>query len=737
MSAERSFSVDGMSCASCATSVEKSVCLLEGVSGASVNFATRTLAVTLAPGASGTMEPDVAGRLEALGYRARPLVEARAAESSDGSGDDEVLVLARRLAVVGFFAMNAMLPGAALYMGAVRGEREAWWLALASGLLALPALVLGGGELARHAARELRSRAPGMNTLVVAGVLVTSAISVVAVLQKRSDVYFDTAAMIVAFALLGRLLEAYARRRGMGAVRALRALAPPRTTLVGEGGSVVVEVQDVEVGDVVRVGAGERFALDGVVTAGTSFIDTSMLTGEWEPQIARAGTVVHAGCLNHDGILDVRVTLRLGARRIDAIAAAVDAFLGRRAPLQQVADRVARLLSLGVAMSALGAFGFVAWSEGLGSSHAWLRAAAVLVVACPCAIGLAVPMVLVVAAGRAAQRGVMYRDARAVDVLATVTDVVLDKTGTLTEGAPSLSKVVAASGVDMEWLARLASRLEVGVDHPFAAALRGAAEPLQLEGTATVRPGRGVLFAATDGDYRAGSERWLREEGVDMAGAVSSSSSAVHVAHGQRWLGAFVFEDTLCEDVGEVVHALSSRGLTLHIVSGDTAAAVARVASAAGISLDMVAAERLPEEKASYVEALRRGGARVAFVGDGINDGLALVAADVGVAVEGSTELATEAADVVVIEGGLAALVTALDLARATRSAMRMNLAWAIGYNVAAIPAAAVGLLTPALAAVVMALSSVSVALNALRLRAPASSPTVSRPTLDALHAHD
>jgi heavy metal translocating P-type ATPase len=687
------------------------------VSGASVNFATRTLAVTLAPDANGATEPAVRARLDRMGYRVQPLLEGHQGARAEASGDQEVLRLARRLAIVGFFAMNAMLPGAALYMGAAQVGLEATGLAIASGLLALPALAVGGAELVRHAAREIRSGAPGMNALVVAGVLLTTAASLAAVIQGRSEVYFDTAAMIVVFALLGRLLEAYARRRGMGAVQALRSLAPPRTTVVGAHAPVVVEVQDVVVGDVVRVGAGERFALDGVVVAGSSFVDTSMLTGEWEPQLARAGALVHAGCRNHDGILDVRVTMPLGGRRIDAIAAAVDVFLGRRAPLQHVADRLARMLGAGASVAALAAFSLVAWSEGGRSAHAWLRAASVLVVACPCAIGLAVPMVLVVAAGRAAQRGVMFRDTRAIDKLATITDVVLDKTGTLTDGAPTLSKIVTAAGVDGQWLARLAARVEEGVDHPFAAALRGATAPLDLPGTASVRPGRGVVFATVHGDYRAGSARWLREEGVDMAEAASIASSAVHVSRGDRWLGAFVFEDTLRQDLERAIHALSGRGLALHIVSGDTAPAVARAAHAAGITADMLATEQRPEEKASYVEELRGRGRRVAFVGDGINDGLALVAADVGIAIDGATELATEAADVVVIEGGLGALVGALDLARTTRRAMRMNLGWAIGYNVAAIPAAAAGLLTPAVAAAIMALSSVSVVLGALQVR--------------------
>ncbi len=688
--------VRGMSCSSCAAALERALSQLPSVSRAEVNYAAELATIE---SAGDDVQSAVEQRIRDLGYTT--------AEPRGASDDDTALSI--RLAITAFFTVSAMTPSSVVLFGTSGTESPttARILAVASAVLALPALIVGGGPLLVRAIRSVRARAPGMDLLVAAGALVTFVHSLVVLVRGGHEVYFDTAAMIVLFALLGRVLERRARRRGVGAVRALDALVPNRAHLVDRGTAHVrdVAVESLEVSDLVRVRAGERVPVDGSVREGASLVETAILTGEWAPRAISTGDRVTAGFLLHDGTLLVEVERAAGRREVDLIRRAVDDLMSSRAPMQRMADTLAARLAWVVLTLALLTLIVVGVRTGFGP-EAWLRAVAVVVIACPCALGLATPMVITVAAARAASRGVLFRDAEALEAAASVDRVFLDKTGTITEGRPRIVSVTTVSGIDRDEILGIASALEAGVEHPIARALREAAAPRALPLAITVVPGHGVIGRGAS-TWIIGSARFLRTRGIDVA--VADGSTAVHVARDGALVATIVFEDAMRAHSARAVASLARPAL----VTGDARSAAAGIAAEVGIA--ELYAEVTPLEKASIVEAARARGERVAFVGDGLNDGPALAAANVGIAVHGATELAAECARVVLVGGGVEQVHTALAIARAARRVMRQNLAWAIGYNLVAIPAAASGRLSPAIAAAAMAASSLSVVLNSLR----------------------
>lgn len=690
--------VRGMSCASCATGLERVLARLPGVQRASVSYATERATIDVS---SPEVRAAIEGRIRDRGYE----VVAPEAESASDEGD-RLLV---RLAITVFFTMMAMMPAAVVLLGvpAAGSVAVARLLALASAVLALPALVVGGLPPLRRALRSLKN--PGMDLLIAAGALVTYGYSLVVLVRGGHAVYFDTAAMILSFALLGRVLEERARRRGIGAVRALDALLPRRAHLVvGEQEEHDVAVEALVIADRVRVRAGERVPIDGLVREGTSLADAAVLTGEWAPRAIGVGERIAAGLLLLDGTLLVEVERPVGQREVDLIRRAVDGLLSSRAPMQRLADALAaRLAWIVLALASLTLVGTGVWI-GFGA-EAWMRAVAVVVVACPCALGLATPMAIAVAAGRAASRGILFRDGEAIELAARIDRVLLDKTGTLTEGRPRVTSVT--TDLDREEILRVASLLETAVHHPIARALREAAVPADLRMTIEVVPGGGVIGrgAAT---WMVGSERFLRERGISVAlGEIDATT--VHVARDGLWVARITLDDALRPPVATAVRALVDDGLHPMIVTGDVRIVAERVARAAGIR--DVHADATPVEKAAIVRAARAGGACVAFVGDGLNDGPALAAADLGIAVDSATDLAAECARIVLVEGGVERVGEALAIARATRRRMRQNLTWALVYNVLAIPAAAFGWISPSLAAAAMAASSLSIVGNSLR----------------------
>jgi len=698
------FAVGGMSCAGCARGVERALGADPGVRRVAVDFASGTVRLEWEPDET-TLEPAFEEAARG-GFEVRPLED-------DGEREAEreaQAALTLRLALTAFFAMNAMLASLLLYLDAFadEGPEAARWTALFAGLMATPAVFVGGWPFFRKAALGLRTRVLGMDLLVSIGALAAWTTSVVLWLRGDSDVYFDTAAMIVLFLLVGRVIERSARARALDAVRSLLSLAPDLATRVVGEREEEVEVKTLAIGDRVRVRAGDRIAIDGRVVEGRASIDRAVLTGESEPRTVRPGDRVEAGAIDLDGALLIEVERPVGERAIDGVTRAVQELLSRRAPLQSLADRVASVLVLGVlALSALTVGLHLAL--GAGVVTALLHAIAVIVIACPCALGLATPMALVVAAGRAAREGIVFRDGEAIERAASVRAVSFDKTGTLTAGAPRVLRVLTDG--DAAEVLRVAARAEAGARHPIGRAIVEAAGGATASGETTVVPGLGVRWIGSENgeEVLVGRAELLREAGVEVG--ASSARTVAHVARAGVWLGAIELLDPLRPGSEGAVRALRAEGMDLEILTGDAEAPARRVAAAVGI--DAVHAGLRPEEKAARIASRP---APTAFVGDGVNDGPALAAAHLGVAATGATDVALATAQLALRSGGVERLPRALGLARRTVQVMRQNLGWALAYNAIALPAAVLGLVHPAAAALAMAASSISVVLSSLRL---------------------
>jgi len=616
------------------------------------------------------------------------------------------------------------------------------WLQFA---LATPVVAWCGWPLLERGARSIATRHLNMYTLIGLGVVVAWGYSTFAIVAPSAvprafghggapALYFESAAMIVTLVLLGQVLELRARARTGAALRALMDLAPATARrLADDGTEQEVPLRDVQVGDRLRTRPGERVPVDGVVLEGRSAVDESMLTGEAMPVDKDVGDPLTGGTLNGHGSLVMRAT-RVGADgAVARIVQAVADAQRSRAPVQALADRVSAWFVPVVVLVAL--LAAAAWAM-LGPeprfANALLVAVSTLIVACPCALGLATPMSITVALGRGAQAGVLFRDAAALEALDRVDTVVLDKTGTLTQGHPEVATVIPVDGVPEAELLRYAASLEQASEHPLAAAIVRRAQAMGLRLGRSygfqARPGAGASGVVQMRRVLVGSARLMADEEVDVAALEREADrlrelgqSTVFVAVDGLPIGVIGIADPLKPDGWETVQALQRMGLAVVLLSGDHAASVRTVAGLVGI--DSFHADVLPEGKAEVVRRLREGGACVAMVGDGVNDAPALAAADVGIAMGSGTDVARQVAGVTLIGPGLAGLLRAFRLADATASNVRQNLLLAFGYNAVAVPVAAGALypwtglmLAPALAAAAMSLSSVSVVGNALRL---------------------
>jgi len=785
---EVALDVEGMSCAGCAAGIERTLGRHPAVKDVRVRFADRTARLRWDPEAcplDAILEP-----VRARGFQLRRPADAAAERAAADAAAARWSTV--RLAVSAFFAMNAMLAALLVYLDQVPPGAPRRIALAVSGLMAAPVVFFGGWPFHRRAVRGVLAGAPGMDLLVSLGATAAFGLSLVQLLLGREEAWFDTSAMIVLFLLVGRHLEGHARRTGVDAVGKLVALAPETVRVVDEATGALRHALAAEVpsGARFRLRPGERSPLDGQVIDGASTLDRSSLTGESLPVPVSVGDLVEAGTANLTGVLTLRVVQPVGSRALDRVAAAVGRLLDSRAPLEQLADRVARHFVVGVLVVGAGTLGF-AIATGSSVPDAVLRATAVIVIACPCALGLATPLALVVAAGAGARRGVLFRDGAALERAARVDLVAFDKTGTLTTGEPTVVAVEPAAEGTAETLLAWAAAVEAESLHPFARAIvrahrsmeapgsgpgDPAAEARSVAGAGTAVPsppsaassppaarsrqevpGAGVLADLPVGQLapendpvvvtdrwmrvRVGRRGWLESEGVVLPGeardgAVSPSGrSRVHVAADDRWLGSIELADEVRQDARAALDALRRRGTALALWTGDEPGPAAAVARALGLEDSSVAAGLRPEDKAELVTARRRAGQRVAFVGDGTNDAPALAAADVGVAVHKATDIALETADVVVRAGGLARVVEAFAHARRTRRVMFRNFGWAVGYNLLALPAAVAGLVPPAVAALAMAASSVSVALSSLtlaRTKTPVASASPDTPPPEA-----
>jgi P-type Cu+ transporter len=605
-----------------------------------------------------------------------------------------------------------------------------------------------GGRFYRAAWRAARHGAANMDTLIAVGTTAAWGYSTVITLAPQlvmdaglePAAYFDSSTLIIGFVLLGRWLEARAKSQAGGAIRRLLELEPPVARRIEGARESDVPVGAVEAGDVLRVRPGDRVPVDGVVVSGRSSVDQAMLTGEPMPVEIGAGDEVFGGTLNAGGSFVMRAT-RVG--RDTALARIVELVRqaqGSKAPIQRLADRVSEVFVPIVLVAA--ALTFLAWFL-LGPEPKLTLAltafTAVLIIACPCAMGLATPTAIMVGTGRGAEVGVLIRGGEALETAGRVDTVVFDKTGTLTEGAPTVARVAAVDGFDEATILDLAASVEVGSEHPLGEAIAAHARERGLVARAVggflATPGRGAEGQVNvDGKDRAvlvGTAAFLRDRGIETAGldadvaAAPEGATTVLVAIDGNAAGAISLADRVKRDARAAVQELSRAGIEAWLLTGDGRATALAVATAVGIPAERVIAEVLPEDKAAAVQRLRAEGLVVAMVGDGINDAPALAGADVGIAIGTGADVAIEAADVTLVGGDPRGVGRAIRLSRSTMRVVRENLAWAFGYNVVLIPVAmgvlfpAFGLLlNPALAAGAMALSSVSVVLNSLRLRA-------------------
>ncbi|MFE3072379.1 heavy metal translocating P-type ATPase [Streptomyces sp. NPDC059247] len=723
--------IGGMTCASCAARVEKKLNRIDGVT-ATVNYATEKARVEHPPDIG---VDELIATVEKTGYTAEepaPPEPAPTAGSADADGQDpEPAALRQRLVVSALLAapvvLLAMVPAL---------QFDNWqWLSLT---LAAPVVVWGGLPFHRAAWTNLRHGAATMDTLVSIGTLAAFGWSLWALFlgdagepgmrhgfdltvdhsTGSSAIYLEVAAGVVTFILLGRYLEARAKRKAGAALRALMELGAKDVAVLRDGTEVRVPVTGLRTGDLFVVRPGEKIAADGTVTGGASAVDTSLLTGESLPLDVTEGDTVTGGCVNVSGRLVVRAT-RVGAdTRLARMAKLVEDAQNGKAEVQRLADRISAVFVPVVLLIALGTL--VTWLLVTDDpTAAFTAAVAVLIIACPCALGLATPTALLVGTGRGAQLGILIKGPEVLESTRRIDTIVLDKTGTVTTGRMSLTDlhVYEDAGTDADTLLRLAGALEHASEHPVARAVAaGAAErlgPLPTPKTFENVPGLGVRGSVDGRLVLVGRAALLTAEGVEVP--AETGPGTVHVAWDGIARGTLTVADTVKDTSAEAVTRLRALGLRPVLLTGDHRAAAEAVAAEVGI--DEVIAEVLPEEKAGVVRRLQEEGRTVAMVGDGVNDAAALATADLGLAMGTGTDAAIEAGDLTLVRGDLRVAADAIRLSRRTLATIKGNLGWAFGYNVAALPLAAAGLLNPMIAGLAMAFSSVFVVSNSLRLR--------------------
>lgn len=714
--------VGGMTCASCSGRVEKALLKVPGVLSAQVNLATEIAQVVML-----SRTPDIAlliNAVDSAGYSASLALDAdQAALPTQSAAPWWPVALAAALSLplvipmfAAVFGANLMLPG---------------WLQLA---LATPVQFWLGARFYRAGFKAVMAGAGNMDLLVALGTSAAYGLSVYQLIVNGFDsmahLYFEASAVVITLVLLGKWMETRAKRQTTEAIRALNALRPDVARVRRDGAELELPLAQVVVGDLVVVRPGERVPVDGLVQEGVSQVDESLITGESLPVTKQVGDNVTGGAVNSEGLLLVKTTAVGAQTTLSQIVEMVESAQAKKAPIQRLVDKVSEVfvpVVLGIALLTL-----LAWSLIGGNwETAILNAVAVLVIACPCALGLATPTAIMVGTGAAARRGILIKDAEALELAHKIKVVAFDKTGTLTEGRPELVALEAVNGKTNDLLADCAA-IQNGSEHSLARAVMDAAKKadITLQPASEVRAlaGRGMAAVVSGRELRLGSSRLMHELGVDLSALADRAAELEAQGRTVSWLakagsepvllGLLAFGDEIKPAARQAIEQLKSLGIRSILLTGDNLGSAARVANALGMDAEKdVRAQVLPADKAGIVAELKSGGVTVAMVGDGINDAPALAAADVGIAMSTGTDVAMHAAGVTLMRGDPALVADAIEISRLTYAKIRQNLFWAFFYNVVGIPLAALGFLNPVVAGAAMALSSVSVVGNALLLR--------------------
>ncbi|MGI8720917.1 MAG: heavy metal translocating P-type ATPase [Geodermatophilaceae bacterium] len=717
------FAVRGMTCGSCANRVQRTLGKQPGVASAEVNFAMATAHVVL------TGQPAYPAALtaavEKIGYRLERAESAPDSAASDNGAvvEDEEAAAQRSWLWRAILAWPLGLATMAIAFWPAAME-QAWapWAQLA---LATPVQFVVAWPFLREATRRARRFSANMDTLIAIGTLAAYTFSLAELLRGSTELYFETAALLIAFLVLGRYFEARAKRRAGKAIRALLEMGAKEARVIRDGTEVMVPVGQIQVGDLLRVRPGEKIPTDGEVVDGASAVDESMLTGESVPVDKAPGDPVAGATVNTSGVLTARATAIGSETALAQIVALVSAAQTGKGQAERLADRISAVFVPTVILIALATF--AAWWLLAGDPVTGLIAAvAVLIVACPCALGLATPVAIMVGTGRGASLGILIKGVEVLERTRKISTVVFDKTGTLTRGDMAVTDIEAGADIESVELLRRAGAVEADSEHPIGRAIADAARDAHGTLPAVTAfesvAGHGVRADVEGHTVWVGRRKMAFEAGLVMPDELAQTGqrleeqgkSAVFAGWGGQVRGVLAVADTLKDGAADTVAELHRMGLKVAMITGDNSRTAAAIAERVGI--DTVLAEVLPADKQSEVTRLQSAGEVVAMVGDGVNDAPALVAADLGIAIGTGTDVAIESSDLTLMRADLAGVPTAIRLARRTYRTILQNLGWAFAYNVALIPLAAVGLLNPIFAGAAMGFSSVSVVANSLRL---------------------
>ncbi len=732
--------ITGMTCAMCQKNVARALNRTNGVLNAAVNLASEKATVSYLPGV--IRRRDLIASVERAGYGVIDTAADEAPADAEAAARQAEIDRQKRLVIIGaaFTIPLTVLSMTRHFMHQIPFLMDNFaplmndiWLFI-FGAMATPVVILLGRQYLSGALKSLRNGSANMDVLVAMGSLAAYGYGIIVLLGilfdftdlvGKSD-YFESAAVILTLITLGKLLEARAKGRTSAAIKRLMGLAPKTAALLRDGKEKSIPIDEVIAGDLLLVKPGERIPVDAIVAEGRSAVDESMLTGESMPLDKAVGAEVIGGTINQQGRLVIEAQ-RVGRDTVLAqIIRLVENAQASKAPIQAVADRVASyFVPAVIALAALTLIGWLTIGDA-ALPGAILNMIAVLVIACPCALGLATPTAIMVGSGRGAEAGILFRSSQALEQAGRLTTILLDKTGTITAGVPVVTDVVTAPDADAETLLRAAASAEAASEHPLASAIvdKAKAERIQLDALDDfeAEPGRGIHATINGAPVLVGSPAFLTDSGIDLAALQAEISrlqnearTVVAVVADGQLLGALGIGDALKSTSAEAVAALKKRGLKVAMVTGDNQRTAESIARAVGI--ERVFAEVLPADKAKTVTALSAEGETVAMVGDGINDAPALASAAIGFAIGTGTDIAIEASDVTLVSGDLHAVATAIDLSKATLRTIHQNLFWAFIYNIVLIPVAMLGGLLPMFAAAAMAFSSVFVVSNSLRLR--------------------